>query len=104
MPPNKTLDAGDIAKFKQWILDGASLDGGKKPTAGARTGLPPRPVSSARPVMQNWNNTDGRIIQAAMIRVEGDNVVLQMANGQTYPYPLSKLSAASQALAKNGGK
>jgi hypothetical protein len=103
MPPNKVLDAGDLAKIKQWITDGASLDGGKKPTAGGSSlgtpgGLP------ARPVMQNWTNTDGRIIQAAMLRLEGENVILQMANGQTYPYPLSKLSADSQALAKRGGK
>lgn len=100
MPRGKTLDQADIAKFKQWIMDGASLDGGKKPTAGgsAPGGLP------TRPVMQNWTNTDGRIIQASMLRMEGDNVMLQMANGQTYPYPMSKLSADSQALAKRGGK
>lgn len=104
MPRGKTLDPSDIAKVKQWIMDGAPLDGGKRPTATSGTtagtpgGLP------ARPVMQNWTNTDGRVIQAAMIRMEGDHVILLMANGQTYPYPLSKLSSASQALAKRGGK
>lgn len=103
MPRGKTLDPSDIAKVKQWIMDGASLDGGKKPTAGGSAAGAPGGLP-ARPVMQNWTNTEGRIIQASMLRMEGDNVILQMANGQTYPYPLSKLSADSQALAKKGGK
>ncbi len=103
MPPNKSLDAGDIAKFKQWIMEGASLDGGKKPTAGGSTAGAPGGLP-ARPAMQSWTSADGRVIQAAMLRVEGENVILQMANGQTYPVPMSKLSAASQELAKRGGK
>lgn len=55
-------------------------------------------------MLQNWTNTEGRAIQAEMVKMEGENVVLRMANGQTYNYPLSKLSPASQELAKRGGK
>ena len=29
--------------------------------------------------MQNWTNTEGKVIQAAMLKLEGENVVLQMA-------------------------
>ncbi|CAN5702277.1 hypothetical protein BH11VER1_BH11VER1_12260 [soil metagenome] len=104
MPPNKALEAGDLAKIKQWITDGAPLEGGKKPTAGGGSSLGAPGSLPARPVMQSWTSADGRVIQAAMLRVEGETVILQMANGQTYPVPLSKLSAASQELAKRGGK
>jgi hypothetical protein len=54
--------------------------------------------------MQNWTNTEGKVIQAEMMKLEGENVVLRTANGQVYNYPLNKLSAESQELAKRGGK
>jgi hypothetical protein len=64
----------------------------------------PAPAAPPGPAMQNWTNTEGKVIQAALLRVDGENVVLLMANGQTYDYPLSKLSAESQELAKQVGK
>jgi hypothetical protein len=105
MPPKKNLSAAQIAKFKEWIAEGATFDGSKVaavPTAPAATPPPAAPASAV--AMQNWTNTEGKTIQATMLRLEGETVVLQMSNGQTYNYPLSKLSAESQALAKNGGK
>lgn len=102
MPPKKNLPEASIAKIKQWIEEGASLDGSKKPAAASTAA-----TSSAMPApaaIQNWTNTEGRIIQAAMLKLDGENVVLRMANGQVYNYPLSKLSPESQAQAKAGVK
>ncbi|MEZ0389611.1 MAG: c-type cytochrome domain-containing protein [Verrucomicrobium sp.] len=101
MPPKKTLAAASVAKIKQWIEEGASLDGSKKPTAAAST-MPAAPA--APPAMQSWTNTEGKIIQAAMMKLDGENVVLRMPNGQVFNYPMSKLSAASQEQAKAGAK
>lgn len=103
MPPKKNLTEAQIAKFKEWIAEGATFDGSKMPATAAApepapSGLPPAPV------VQNWTNTEGKVIQAAMLKLDGENVVLRMANGQVYNYPLSKLAPESQELAKRGGK
>lgn len=103
MPPKKNLTPAQIAKFKEWIAEGATFDGSKMPATAAApepapSGLPPAPV------VQNWTNTEGKVIQAAMLKMEGENVVLRLASGQVYNYPLSKLSPESQELAKRGGK
>jgi hypothetical protein len=102
MPPKKNLSPPQIAKIKEWIAEGATFDGSKM--AAAATPPPPTPAAPPGPAMQNWTNTEGKVIQAALLRVDGESVVLLMANGQTYDYPLSKLSAESQELAKQVGK
>ncbi len=103
MPPKKNLAPAEIAKFKEWIAEGATFDGSKTAAApaaapAAASSLPPAPA------MQNWTNVEGRVIQAAMLKLDGENVVLRMSNGQVYNYPLSKLSAESRELAKRGGQ
>lgn len=103
MPPKKNLPEASIAKIKQWIEEGASLDGSKKPAAPS-TAAATTSGLSAPPAVQSWTNTEGRVIQAAMMKLEGDAVVLRMPNGQIYNYPLSKLSPESQAQAKAGVK
>ena len=109
MPPKKKLTDAQIALFRQWIADGATFDGSKGPVAGAPA-APAAPATAAAPimvtspVMQNWTNTEGKTISAALIRLEGDIVVLRMANGLDYNYPMSKLSAESQALVKSSAR
>ena len=45
---------------------------------------------------QAWTNTDGNTITAAIEKLDGDQVVFKMPNGQALSYPLAKLSAESQ--------
>lgn len=106
MPPKKNLTPAQIAKFKEWIAEGATFDGSKSPVATAPAAAPTPAASGlpAAPAMQSWTNTEGKVIQAAMLKLDGENVVLRMANGQVYNYPLSKLSAESQAQARSGVK
>ena len=93
MPPKETMSAKDIAKIREWIAEGALLEG-----EGAAT-LPARAAAPAGPL--DWTNTEGKTIKAGFVRLDGENVVLKMpANGQEIPYPLAKLNAASQAQAK----
>ena len=96
MPPKEMLSDRDIAKIREWIEAGASLEG------EAPGGLP---APAAAPVMLDWTNSEGKTIRAGFVRLEGDNVVLKLpTNGQEIPYPLSKLSAESQAQAKASGE
>lgn len=48
---------------------------------------------------RTWTSSDGRTIEAELVRVEGDTVVLNM-KGKEFPIPLSRLSEADQAFVR----
>lgn len=63
------------------------------------------------PAERTWTDDQGRKVQAAFGGVQGDQVLLKLANGQVVPFALAKLSPADQDFAKsqaanggNGGK
>jgi hypothetical protein len=96
MPPKKQLSDREIATIRDWIAAGASLE------TVAPGSLPARP---AAPVMMEWVNAEGVKIKAGFVRLDGETVILKMpTNGQEVPYPLAKLSAESQAQAKQAGE
>jgi hypothetical protein len=96
MPPKEMMSDRDIAKIREWIAAGASLE---SETPGAL------PARAAAPALLDWTNTEGKTIKAGFVRMEGESVVLKLpTNGQEIPYPLSKLSAESQAQAKASGE
>lgn len=91
MPPKAQLSQADRDKIRKWIEEGASLEkGGGKPAV----------VKSDLPPIMSWTNADGKTIRAGFGGIEGENVVLKMPDGQKIPYPLAKLSPASQKQAK----
>ncbi len=98
MPKNgAALSEDQIELIKKWIDDGAQI--GDAPTEGdgekkeAGSGLMKRP----EPIKGSWTNREGRTIEATLLRVEGDNAVLKLANGTSVPYPIANLSDESQA-------
>ncbi|RBP47329.1 cytochrome c [Roseimicrobium gellanilyticum] len=98
MPPEKMMPDKDIAIIKSWIAAGASFTkGGTAPVAA-----PTAPAAPAAPAaaMTTWTSADGRTIQAKKLRLEGENVILERADGQVFTLPISKLSPESQAAAK----
>ena len=50
---------------------------------------------------QEWTNASGQKIVAAINKVEGDTIQFVMPNGKYVPYPMAKLSAASQEKIKS---
>jgi hypothetical protein len=90
MPPDKNLSSKEIATLREWISVGAPLDK-DSPKVAAKKELPP---------IMTWTNAEGRKIRAGFGGIEGENVVLKMPNGQNVSYPLAKLSAESQAQAR----
>ncbi|OYW71531.1 MAG: hypothetical protein B7Z37_27565 [Verrucomicrobia bacterium 12-59-8] len=95
MPPDGQLSASDIKKITEWISEGASFDkdAPKMAPVAAKKVLPP---------IMSWTNLDGKTIKAGFVRLDGDNVVLKMPlNAAEVPYPLAKLSEASQKLARD---
>ena len=92
MPPKDQLKDSDIAKVREWISAGALLDAAPPPSA--------LPARAAAPAMQAWTNAEGTTIQAALLRVEGENVIFKLQDGRELPYPITKLSAESQTKAR----
>lgn len=52
---------------------------------------------------REWTSSDGKKLQADFVSLNGDQVMLKLANGQSVPVPLSRLSAADQAFVKQQG-
>jgi Planctomycete cytochrome C len=96
MPPKKEaqMKPAEIELIKAWITEGAAFDGAGKAPAPA--------ADAAAGGMKTWTNTAGQSIQASFLRLEGDNVVIQRADGVCFSVPLASLSPESQALAKGG--
>ena len=96
MPPKgkNRLTAAEVALLKTWITEGAQFESGSPSTAPTAT------APAAGQALNNWTNTEGRVIQATFEGMQGENVVLKTADGTRHAYPLSKLSAESQAQAR----
>jgi len=108
MPPTKEKQptAAEVALVKQWITEGAKLEGGgAAPAPAAAPPAPPAPAATppapaADGGVLTWSNTEGKTIKATQLRVEGENVVLQRDDGVCFTLPISKLSPGSQAQVK----
>lgn len=57
-------------------------------------------VSMASATTRVWTDTQGRKVEATFIKLEGDTITIQVANGALYTMPLSRLSPEDQAIAK----
>lgn len=101
MPPSgKTpLTPKEIKLVREWIEEGASLDG-SKPSAKSSGGLAPRAPEAPPAPLQDWTNTEGKTIKARYIRMSGEAVVIKTEQGKSFKVPLTKLSPASQEQAK----
>lgn len=85
----------ELNLVKQWITLGAKFEAGE---VTATETAPAEPTMTEE--FHDWTNFEGNTIKATFIRLDGTNVVIKLENGQEIPYALDKLSADSQALAK----
>lgn len=47
-----------------------------------------------------WTDSQGRKVEATFIKLDGDTVYIQLANGTVFPLPMNRLSPEDQAIAK----
>ena len=95
MPPNENLSSAEIKKITEWITEGASFDKDAPKLA-------PTAVKKSLPPIMSWTSTEGKTIKAGFVRLEGDTVVLRLpANGKEAAVAMSRLSEASQKLARD---
>ncbi len=95
MPPKgkNRLTADELMTLETWIKEGATLAAGSKPA--------PAPAAAST----SWTSNDGKTIEATFVALEGANIKLRLtATGVEYTFPLSRLSAESQAQAKAAAK
>lgn len=61
-------------------------------------------LSSASLHARTWTSITGQTAEAELVKIEGANVVVRMADGRTSSFPIARLSAADQAfIQKQGG-
>lgn len=49
---------------------------------------------------RNWTNSEGKNVEAELMKVDGDNITLRLRNGKTTPYLQSKLTEADREYIK----
>lgn len=114
VPAAKLIDGGEdaVKALNKEIKELAKNP--PKPTAtppAAAPGSAPTPPAATPPAgaagsvaiqgasVEGWTSSDGRTIQATLLEVATDKVVLQLANGNKVDVPLTKLNDASQKRA-----
>lgn len=107
------LPKKEIEIIEKWIAEGAIVDaenlGEKEITylkdSGKEVPAAAAAKAKAGPDMTfyNWTNTDGKTIEARFMGLTNDAVKILMKNGQSYNYPLTKLTEDSLAQAKKLG-
>ncbi|HEX2747736.1 MAG TPA: TlpA disulfide reductase family protein [Verrucomicrobiales bacterium] len=84
--------SGDSKESKSAIGSSSSSISKPSSSAAAKPGalLPERP----------WKNTDGKIMTAALISVDGDKATFKKRDGTTFTYAVNKLNEEDQATIK----
>ncbi|HEY1083917.1 MAG TPA: DUF1549 domain-containing protein, partial [Prosthecobacter sp.] len=57
--------------------------------------------SSVAAELRTWTDVEGRQVTATFVQIEGDLIVLQTGDGAQHRFPLTRLSADDQAIAKS---
>ncbi len=101
MPPDNKegLTPKEVKLLREWIEEGASLDGSTSATKPG-SGLKPRTPDAPPAPLQDWTSAEGKTIKARYIRMSGDAVIIKTAENKSFKVPLTKLNAASQEQAK----
>jgi hypothetical protein len=102
MPPKgkgERLTPEEVTLVQRWITEGAPLLGqrGERGTMPGEAGPTPKDAPLPPQTPRTWSNREGKSITATLVRVEGDVVLLRLANGTVYRYPLASLSDESRA-------
>lgn len=105
MPPKgkgERLTPEEVTLVQKWITEGAPILGergakGEMPESAEsmeqeKGGALPEPASP-----RSWTNREGKSIIATLLKVEGDVVLLRLANGTVHRYPIANLSEESRA-------
>lgn len=101
MPPPPARERGsepmttaELNLVKKWIAAGAKFE------ASEEDAPEPAEEGAMTAVVHTWVNTEGKKLEASFVSTDGTHVTLKMVGDKDINYPLAKLDADSQALAK----
>jgi hypothetical protein len=60
------------------------------------------PAQAPSTATRSWTTTEGKVFQAALVKVDGSQVTLRLTNGQLAAIAVTRLSAGDQAFLKPG--
>lgn len=103
----RPTDAGfekAVKKSLKEVSAAGSSSSGLGPKPGGSSLSPSSSSKPAKPSVliaeRPWTNTDGKVMNAALVSVSGDNATFKKKDGKTFVYPLSKLNEEDQATIK----
>ena len=83
---------------------GLSPKPGTSPSAPSTPSTKPGAKPAALIAERAWTNTDGKVMMAALVAVEGDNAKFKKKDGSTFSYPISKLVEDDQTTIKEAAE
>lgn len=85
------------AKLKAGAADKTAVNQGDDDVA-KKEAIPAKKTTNGGLLLpsQDWTNSDGKKITAAVVRIIGDKVVFKMSTGKSVTFPIKKLSKESQ--------
>ena len=101
------LPNGDLDKIAEWIKAGAVIDAANpaedemecvKKSGGSTTSS--GGMNEAGREFHKWTSSDGKVIEARFLGLDGSAAKLIMKNGKFYTVPFDRLSPESVAAAK----
>ncbi|HSJ03633.1 MAG TPA: DUF1549 domain-containing protein, partial [Verrucomicrobium sp.] len=57
-------------------------------------------ITASATTTRVWTDSQGRKVEATFVKLDGDTVYIQLANGTVFPLPLAKLAAEDQQIAQ----
>lgn len=95
-----SADADDIIHIGWWTPGRHAPADAVAPTASGQRTSATTPAESSPPQsareMRTWTDTNGRTIEARMLRATADQVTIQRSDGARFTIPLDTLSSADQ--------
>ncbi len=112
MPPTDKgtpLTQEEVLLVANWIYEGAAINGARG-EKGPKEELPEKYIRPGKDILeqlsskeseelQTWTNREGKKVIAKLLRVEGENAILELEDGRAYRYPLVKFSEESRTQA-----
>ena len=102
----KKLPDTQLAKIEEWIKKGAVIDAAnpaeKEEEWVKKSGMSSAGGKGAAPGQEyhKWTSSDGKVIEAKFLGLQGEAVRIVMKNGTAYTVPFSRLSEESVTAAK----
>lgn len=97
-----------VKKALKEVTTAGAPASGLTPKPGTAPATPPSTKPAGKPAAlipeRAWTNTDGKVMMAALVSVDGDNARFKKKDGTVFTYPISKLIGDDQTTIKEAAE